>query len=112
MPIIQIDSGKLKEGLKKLGVPAVIAAAIVAYFIGVSPVKYMTYKEYRETIKAYNAKITEIKNDCQNDKRCIIEDGQNRVIFAGVESKQDVLIRLNKWIEEDAKNPKEHKIKK
>ena len=111
MPTIQINSDNLREGLKKLGIPAAIVAAIVAYFLSISPVKYMTYEEYRATIEAYNAKIQEIKKDCENDKRCIIENGQSRVIFAEVKTKKDVIDKLNTWIEKDFKDPDAYKLK-
>lgn len=109
MPIISIDSDKFREGLKKLGVPALIVTAIVAYFISVSPTKYMTYEEYRATIAAYNAKFAEIRADCKNDKRCLEEGKQKKILFTNVSSKQEILKKINTWIEQDEANPNAYK---
>jgi len=86
MPILSIDSDKFKSALTKLGIPIAIATAIVAYFLSIQPVNYMTYEEYRTTIAVYNAKVQMIKGDCKNDTRCIAEDGQNKVIFREVKT--------------------------
>jgi len=107
MPIISIDSDNLKEGLKKLGIPVAIAAAIVAYFFSIQPVKYMTYEEYRATIAVYNAKIQMIKGDCKNDTRC----KDDKVLFTGVKTKEDVIDKLNTWIADDFEDENAYKIK-
>jgi len=106
MPIIQIDSDNFKEALKKLGIPVAIATAIVAYFFSIQPAKYMTYEEYRATIAAYNAKVQMIKADCKNDTRC----KDDKVLFAGVKTKKDVIDKLNDWIERDYEDPTTYKI--
>jgi len=112
MPILSIDSDTLKKALTKLGIPIAIATAIVAYFLSIQlpglllPAKYMTYEEYRSTIATYNAKIQMIKGDCKNDKRC----KDDKVLFTGVKTKEDVINKLNVWIADDFEDANTYKI--
>ena len=118
MPILQIDSENFKEALKKLGIPAIIAAAIVAYFFSIQPAKYMTYEEWNATIAAYDAKVQMIKADCKNDTRCVSTNEGNRVLFRPsiqevllLKSIDDVFVdRMNTWISDDYKDANTYKI--
>lgn len=93
-----------KKGLIRLGIGTIIATGIVLYFISKEtiepePKDYLTWEEYQAIIEAYNIKINEIKADCENDVRCIIKRGEQRVIFRNVKNKKDAIDTLNKWIE-------------
>jgi len=87
-----------KEALIKLGLPVAIATGIVYYFFLAR--QYMTYEEYIALIETYQAKIEEIKANCEQDERCIEIEGKKVIDFGKVKSKKDVIKKLNKWINE------------
>lgn len=65
----------------------------------------ITYQEYKEILASYNAKVQEIKDDCDNDERCVKVNGKERVVFEGVRKKKDVKKKLDKWLEDDVDRP-------
>lgn len=101
-----------KKGLIGLGIAAAVVGGIVGYFHYKGERDYLTWEEYLFTINAYNRKIKEIKQDCDNDTRCIKWEGKPRVIFPLIRSKKEIPERLNKWIENDETDPKYYKKRK
>jgi hypothetical protein len=63
--------------------------------------KYITWEEYQAIIKAYNQKLKQIKNNCQNDKRCLEKNGEKRIIFSNIKNKKEISQIMNKWLKED-----------
>ena len=57
----------------------------------------ITWQEYRSLISAYNAKLDEIRNNCDLDKRC--QNG--KVIFGAVKNGKDVVKIMNKFLRDD-----------
>lgn len=102
-----ITKESLRNGIIGLGITSVIAGGIVGYFsLGKD---YLTWEEYQNLIIAYNYKIQEIKKDCDIDIRCVKENGVPKVIFEGVKDEKDIVNKINKWINNDNKNPKTYK---
>jgi|TARA_R100000049_G_C1925390_1_gene69907 hypothetical protein len=104
-----------KNGLIALGVTAAIAAGIVAYNVdtdSVEPIKFITIEERDALIQAYNSQLNNIKKNCDTDTRCVKVDGEKRVNFGVITSKQEVKDSLDTWIEESVSEPnKYNKIK-
>lgn len=100
----EVDENALENGFKGLGVvQLVIDKGIVRRVMNdekISP------QEQQELIKAYNAKLQEIKDDCENDKRCVVRADGEKAIGSSLEGKVfDPLNLFNYWIAEDDKNP-------
>ena len=98
---------KLKKILAGLGISATIITGIIYYFE--KQPNYITWEEYSAIIQLYNEKLTNIKADCENDKRCLIIDGEKRVLFNSI-NKKNVIKQLDKWIKDDMANPNTYKI--
>lgn len=67
------------------------------------PAHLNNYYEYLDLLKAYNAKIDYIKQNCDMDLRCLKVNGEAQVLFSGIKTEQDVIKKLNTWLQtEDA----------
>ena len=92
-----------KKALTALGVTASLVTGVLLYLNNQKD--YLTYEEYLEIIKTYNAKLVEIQKDCEIDTRCI--DG--KVTLEGISNKKEVVKKLNQWILEDSEDPSGYK---
>ena len=89
---------KLKFKLIALGAVATVAIGIASFMY--TPQKdYLTYEEYRFVISAYQRKLVEIKANCETDSRCIIVDGEKKILFGKVGSVEDIVAKLDEWTE-------------
>ncbi len=89
---------QLKQILIGLGVGTIAIVGLVAYLEQPKPTELLTYQEYLDLLKAYNAKIEYIKTNCDRDTRCIKDKGEPKVIFQQVKTKDDLINKLNEWI--------------
>ena len=62
--------------------------------------KPISWQNYQELIVEYNKKIDWIKTNCDTDKRCQKSGKEKKVIFEGIETKQDIAKKLNQWLKE------------
>ena len=98
----------LEKWLIKIGIPLGIAVGVIS-FVMLKGEKTITYDEYLATVQVYNEKIWEIKDDCDNDVRCLRVNGKPNVRFWGIENKRDIVKQLNQWIRDEAENPNVYK---
>lgn len=57
----------------------------------------ISWQEYKQIITTYNAKLDEIKKNCDLDKRCKNGD----VNFGDVKDKKDLVRTINNWLKTD-----------
>jgi len=95
-----MSSQNLRDYLLGLGISAIIVSGLILYFE--SKKDYLTYEEYQTLITLYNQKITEIKNNCEHDTRCIMENGIPKVKFKKIKTIKDLIKTLEKWSKEDS----------